>query len=68
MLAARRAGIHRVVLPRANQKDIRDVPEEARKEMEFLFADRVEDVLIALIPQISERLALTRNRLIDQAA
>jgi ATP-dependent Lon protease len=68
VLAARRAGIHRVVLPRANQKDIRDVPEEARKEMEFLFADRVEDVLTALIPRISERLAVVRNRLIDQAA
>jgi ATP-dependent Lon protease len=56
LLAARRAGIKRVVLPRANKKDIREVPEEARNEMEFLFADRIEDVLRALIPQLSERL------------
>ncbi len=62
VLAARRAGIKRVVLPRANQKDIREVPEEARAEMEFFFADRVEDVLKILIPQLSERLSLVRNR------
>ena len=68
VLAARRAGISRVVLPSANQKDLRDLPEEARKEMEFIFADRVEDVLTAVIPQITERLALVRNRLIDHAA
>jgi ATP-dependent Lon protease len=61
VLAARRAGIKRVVLPRANQKDIRDVPEEARNEMEFLFADRIEDVLNALIPQLSERLSTVRK-------
>jgi ATP-dependent Lon protease len=68
VLAARRAGIKRVVLPRANQKDIRDVPEEARSEMEFTFADRIEDVLRAVIPQLGERLSLLRNRPIDHAA
>jgi ATP-dependent Lon protease len=58
VLAARRAGIKRVVLPRANQKDLRDIPEEARNEMEFVFAERIEDVLKAVIPQIGERLTL----------
>ncbi|MDP9112640.1 MAG: endopeptidase La [Acidobacteriota bacterium] len=50
VLAARRVGIKRVILPRGNQKDLRDLPEEVRKEMEFIFADRVEDVLHAVIP------------------
>ena len=68
VLAARRTGIKRVVLPRANQKDIRDVPEEARNEMEFVFAERIEDVLRAVIPQLCERLELLRNRPIDNAA
>ena len=68
VLAARRAGIKRVVLPRANKKDIRDVPEEARNEMEFLFAERIEDVLNALIPQLSERLSLVHQRPLDHAA
>jgi ATP-dependent Lon protease len=67
-LAARRAGIHRVVMPRANQKDLRELPEEVRNEMEFIFADRVEDVLRATIPQLSERLALLRKRPLDTAA
>ena len=52
VLAARRAGIKRVVLPRANQKDLRDLPEEVRNEMEFVFADRVEDVLRVMLPEL----------------
>ncbi len=50
VLAARRVGIKRVILPRGNQKDLRDLPDEVRQEMEFIFADRVEDVLQAVIP------------------
>ena len=50
VLAARRAGLKRVILPRGNQKDLRDLPDEVRKEMEFIFADRVEEVLAAMIP------------------
>jgi ATP-dependent Lon protease len=50
VLAARRAGLKRVILPRGNQKDLRDLPEEVRKEMEFVFADRVEDVLAVMLP------------------
>ena len=50
VLAARRVGIKRVILPRGNQKDLRDLPEEVRQEMEFIFADRVEDVLRAVVP------------------
>jgi ATP-dependent Lon protease len=51
VLAARRAGINRVVLPRANEKDLREVPEPVRSEMTFLLADKVEDVLAATMPQ-----------------
>jgi ATP-dependent Lon protease len=50
VLAARRAGLKRVILPRGNQKDLRDLPEEVRREMEFVFTDRVEDVLAAVLP------------------
>ena len=41
-----------MILPRGNQKDLRDLPEEVRNEMEFIFADRVEDVLAAMLPGI----------------
>lgn len=50
VLAARRAGLKRVILPRGNQKDLRDLPDEVRKEMDFIFADRVEDVLAEMLP------------------
>jgi len=50
VLAARRIGIKRAIMPRANQKDLSDLPEEVRKEMEFVFADRVDDVLKAILP------------------
>jgi ATP-dependent Lon protease len=68
VLAARRAGIKRVIIPRGNQKDLRDIPDPVRQEMEFVPTDRVEDVLAATIPQLSERLSLVRNRPLDHAA
>jgi ATP-dependent Lon protease len=54
VLAARRAGIRRVLLPKANEKDLRDIPDQARQEMEFLFVEKIQDVLAAAIPGIFE--------------
>jgi ATP-dependent Lon protease len=50
VLAAARAGINRVILPMANKKDLRDLPDHVRAEMEFKFVDRVEQVLELMIP------------------
>jgi ATP-dependent Lon protease len=47
VLAARRAGIRRVILPRDNEKDLREVPDPVRREIEFVFAQRIEEVLAA---------------------
>jgi len=58
VLAARRAGLTRVILPKANEKDLRDVPENVRKEMEFIFAERIEEVLEAAIPALQHSLTL----------
>ena len=52
VLAARRSGLKRVILPRGNEKDLRDLPQEVRKEMTFVFADRVEDVLSDILPEL----------------
>ena len=60
VLAARRAGIQRVILPKENEKDLRDLPEHVRAEMEFVLAERVEDVLAAAIPSLAERLTTAR--------
>jgi ATP-dependent Lon protease len=56
VLAARRAGIRRVILPKANEKDLRELPDPVRREMEFILAERIEDVLKAAIPELAERL------------
>ncbi len=47
MLAAHRAGIRRVILPKGNEKDLKDVPQEVRDDMTFILAERIEDVLPA---------------------
>lgn len=56
VLAARRAGMKRVILPNANEKDLRDVPESVRAELEFLFVERVEEVLADMIPALKPKL------------
>ncbi|MFN2547024.1 MAG: S16 family serine protease, partial [Myxococcales bacterium] len=45
VLAAHRAGIKRIIMPERNKKDLVDVPEQAKKEMEFIFAHSMDDVL-----------------------
>jgi ATP-dependent Lon protease len=45
VLAARRAGIKTVILPRRNENDLEDIPEEVRREIEFVFVDTVDEVL-----------------------
>ncbi len=44
-LAALRAGIKCVMLPRRNEKDLEDVPKEAREKLEFVFLDQVDDAV-----------------------
>jgi len=45
VLAAHRAGIKRVILPKDNEKDLDDVPEDVRNELEFIMVETVEDVI-----------------------
>ncbi len=45
VLAAQRAGLKRVVLPRENEYDLEDLPAETRHELEFILVDSIEQVL-----------------------
>jgi len=56
ILAAHRAGIRRIILPKANEKDLRDLPDHVREQMEFIPAERLEEVLAAAIPELAEPL------------
>jgi ATP-dependent Lon protease len=49
VLAAHRAGIKRIILPERNRKDLIDVPEQAKKDIEFVFASTMDDVLKAAL-------------------
>ncbi len=45
VLAAHRAGFRRVILPRENEANLRDIPEDVREATDFVFVDRIEEVL-----------------------
>jgi ATP-dependent Lon protease len=47
VVAAHRAGIKRVMLPARNRKDLDDIPEEARRELELIWLERVDDAVAA---------------------
>jgi ATP-dependent Lon protease len=49
VLAAHRAGIKRIVLPRDNERDIDDLPTEVKNELEFILASDMRDVLAAAL-------------------
>jgi ATP-dependent Lon protease len=51
VLAAYRAGIREVIVPKANEKDLRDIPKEVREKMAFTFASTMDEVFhLALLP------------------
>jgi ATP-dependent Lon protease len=52
VLGAHRAGIKAIVLPKANEADIEDIPEEVRSQLSFHPVETLEEVLkIALVPE-----------------
>ncbi|MEO5356104.1 MAG: endopeptidase La [Nitrospirae bacterium YQR-1] len=44
-LAAKRLGIRRIIIPNRNQKDLDDIPKYIRKDMEFILAETMDNVL-----------------------
>src|SRR4030095_12402510 len=61
LLAAHRAGIKRVIIPERNMKDLVDVPDEVKREMEILSVKRMDEVLaIALKDPPPSILALAK--------
>jgi len=50
MLAAHRAGFKRVILPKDNEADLAELPDQVRNELEFVLVEKIEAVLLAAIP------------------
>jgi len=63
ILAARAAKLNTVILPKLNERDIGEVPEPIKRDMQFYFVEHVEDVLgIALLPkQAAEQKTVERS-------
>ncbi len=54
VLAAHRAGLKKVLIPKKNEKDLHDIPRRVRKDLEFVFVERMDEVLpVALMPSPS---------------
>ncbi len=56
-VAAARAGIRTVILPARNRRDFDDIPESARQRLQFIWAERIEEVLAAALEGIGARRA-----------
>jgi ATP-dependent Lon protease len=69
VLAAHAAGIKRVMLPARNRRDYDDIPELARKELEFIWLERVEEaVAAALEPRKADGAPATAPQLVGVEA
>ena len=70
VVAAHSAGIRRVMLPARNRRDYDDIPEIARKQMEFVWLERVEEAVAAALepPQPSDKAPATAPQLADAEA
>jgi ATP-dependent Lon protease len=44
-LAARRAGIRTIIIPKQNEKDLEDIPKNVRKDMKFIFVETMDEVI-----------------------
>jgi ATP-dependent Lon protease len=47
VFAAHRSEVRRVILPKDNESDLRELPEQTRQEMEYIFSKPIGDVLAA---------------------
>ena len=53
-LAAHRAGIKRVVMPERNRKDVIDIPEQPRKELEIIYVKRMDEFLPYVLTEMPD--------------
>jgi ATP-dependent Lon protease len=51
-VAAARAGIRTVILPARNRRDLEDIPESVRAKLEFVWAERIDDVLARALEEV----------------
>jgi ATP-dependent Lon protease len=55
VLSAHRAGIETVILPKGNEKDLEEVPEEVQRQLRFIFVEHIEQVLEAALHPVEDK-------------
>jgi ATP-dependent Lon protease len=45
VLAAHRAGMKKVILPKENERDIEEVPQQIKEELEFIWVENIDEAL-----------------------
>jgi len=62
ILAAHRAGLKKVILPKLNEPDLEDIPEEVRQSMQFVLVEKYEDILPHALEPVQSPPAETQNQ------
>ncbi len=68
VLAAHRAGIRRLILPERNKADLEEVPKEIKDELEFIFVQRMDQVLEAALERMPTPLAVDSGASVGEAS
>ena len=67
VIAAHRAGIKTVILPKDNKKDLEDIAKNVQRDLKFVFAEKMEDVLnIALVRPLKKHEEILEPRTMPQ--
>ena len=67
LLAAHRIGLRRIILPKANQKDLKDVPEAVRLELDVILVETIEEVLKHVLTRMPEFPATEKGSIPSQS-
>ena len=68
VIAAHRAGIKRVMLPARNRKDFEEIPEEARKQLEFVWLERVDEAVSSALESETQTDSTTSEKAVRHLA
>jgi len=58
VLAARRAGINTIILPKKNEKDLEEVPENAKKDLTFQFVQKMDEIIPLALLELKQQVPM----------